>query len=496
MSETMAKVQRADAQPGATSAPGTAPGDRNVPLAVDLDDTLISSDVMAESVILLMQKSPIQVLRLPLWLAGGRAQLKSRLARIASPDVETLPYRRAVLELLQEEKGKGRELVLATGANEAFARRVAQHVGIFDRTIASDEHVNLTRETKAKRLIEMFGARGFDYAGNGWDDLPVWRQARKAILIEPGPLLRRRVAAATPVERVIRRGGNRFGNWLEEMRCQHWFKNVLVFVPVIAAHQLYGFEGLVRLALAFAAFCLCASSIYLLNDLVDLPSDRAHPVKRLRPLASGRVSIRGSLLLQVSLLACALAMGRALPPGFLGAMEIYFVLQVAYSLQLKHLAYLDALVLATGYSLRIVAGAAAAQMLISPWLLAVAQLFFFGLALLKRYAELVALHVHFGRRTIVRGYAPGEDNAILQVGTAGAYLAVLVLALYGYLLEKKGLHFLSVVVLCVILLAWTMHVWRMARLGRITGDPVAFVYRDHTSQVLAGATLLVVLIVG
>jgi len=494
MSESIAAMKHTDTEPMAV--PGNAASVGTVPLAVDLDGTLIGSDAMAESLIVLMHKSPLQLLRLPLWLAGGRAQFKSRLARIASPAVATLPYRRPVLELLQEERSKGRELVLATGTNEALASKVAQHVGLFDRTIASDEQVNLTGETKAQRLTEMFGVRGFDYVGNGWDDVPVWSQARKAILVEPGPLLRRRVAASTQIEHIVRGRGNHLESWLEEMRWQHWFKNVLLFVPLIAAHHLYDFEALVQPALAFAAFCLCASSIYLFNDLADLPSDRSHPVKKLRPLASGRVSIRGGVLLQAFLLVCALALGSILPAGFLATIGIYFVLQVAYSLQLKHVAYLDALVLATGYSLRIVAGAAAAETVISPWPLAVAQLFFFGLALLKRYAELVAMHMHFGQQTNVRGYALGQNSAIYQVGTASGYLAVLVLALYGYLLEEEGLHFVAVVALCVFLLVWTMHVWRMARLGRITGDPVVFVCRDRTSQLLAVVTVAAVLFSG
>ena len=494
MSKQITEVQLA--QVPAMAAPGTAPGAGMVPLVVELDGTLIGSDLVTESVIVLLHKSPLQFLRLPLWLAAGRAQFKSRLARVASPGIATLPYRRAVLELLQVERSKGRQLILATEANEELARSVAKHVGLFDGTLASDEQVNLTSETMARRLTEMFGAQGYDYAGSGWDGVPVWRQARKAILVEPGPLLRRRVAARTRIERIIRGRGKRLESWLEEVRWQHWFKNVLVFVPLIAAHRIHDFEMLLRPVLAFAAFCLCASSIYLFNDIVDLPSDRVHPVKKLRPLASGRVSIRGCLVLQVSLFACALAMGSALPAGFVGAIGIYFVLQVAYSLQLKHVAYLDALVLATGYCLRIVAGAAAAQTVISPWLLAVAQLFFFGLALLKRYAERVALHLHFGRQSSARGHTLGEDSAIFQVGTASAYLAVLVLALYGYLLEEEGLRFLSVVALGVLLLVWTMHVWRMARLGRITGDPVMFVYRDRTSQVLAVATLVVVLLSG
>lgn len=487
-------AQREDAR--TTSGPAAAPRAGTVPLVVDMDGALIASDIVAESLIALMDRSPLQLLHLASWLLTGQAQFKSRLAQVAAPEIASLPYRRPVLDLLEQERSKGRQLVLVSGAGETLVRRVAEHVGLFDRTLGSSQQMNLTGETKAKELTELFGARGFDYVGSGWDDAPAWRQARKAIMVDPGPLLRRRIAAWTPVERVIVRRESRLRRWLEEMRWRHWLKNALVFVPLVAAHRLYEVRALTEAVLAFVAFCLCASSIYLFNDLADLPGDRAHPVKRLRPLASGRVAIRDTVLLQIALLACALAIGSALPVGLFGAMAVYYALQVAYCLQLKRLTYLDALVLSTGYCLRIVGGAAAARTPISPWLLAAALLFFFGLALLKRYAEFVALQLHFGRPTEVRGYAPGEDNSIFQAGTASGYLAVVVLGMYGYLLKDEGLHLLPVVALCALLLAWTMHVWRMARLGQITGDPVAFVYHDRASQVLAAATLAVLLFSG
>jgi 4-hydroxybenzoate polyprenyltransferase len=461
-----------------------------VPLVVGLDGTLVASDLWAESVLVWMRTALLDVLRLPLLLANGRADGQWQRAGMAQPEVATLPYRPDVVAFLQAEKGNGRTLVLATTANDDLARKVAEHVGLFDRILAREGDTHRAGEAMAARLVALYGEKGFDYAGSGRRDLAACRNARKVILVEPSAGLLRGLAGSANIERVFEKRAPGASTVLEELRWRHWLKNALVLVPLLAAHRLHDPALLRDAALAFAAFSLCASSVYLFNDLLDLSSDRAHPHKKDRPLASGRLSMGSALMLMAVLLGSTVAIGRILPPGFLEAIATYFALNVAYCLGVKDVAYLDALVLGTGYSLRLVAGAAALDLRVSPWLLLVSLLFFFGLALLKRYAEIVTLHAHSGQQARVRGYAVRTGGTVFDVGIVSGLLAILFLALYGYVVEHQGRHILSGVGVCAILLFWTIHMWRMARLGRIVGDPVAFAYRDRSSQIVAVVTLL------
>ena len=466
----------------------------SVPLVVDLDGTLVRSDLLAESIFALAKKALLDCLKLPLWFASGRAGLKRKLAQRAQLDVSKLPYCRDLLIYLEAEKRRGRTLVLATAADESVARKVAAHVGLFDVILASDGHTNLAGREKAERLVAMFGAKRFDYIGNSWQDIAVWKEARKALLVQAGAWLRHRITKAVDVDYVFASDDHSPMVYLQALRWHQWFKNVLVFVPLLAAHRLFEPALLGGALLAFAAFSLCASSIYVLNDLIDLQTDRLHPVKKQRPLASGRLPIGHAVGLILVLLGATLAIGAMLPPLLLIVLALYFVLMLAYCLWLKDIPYIDALTLGTGYASRIVAGAAAVGMLASPWLLGVAVLFFSGLTLLKRYAELVTLHLHTGVQTRVRGYAGYSGGTIARVGKLSGILAVLVLATYGYIHQRQHAGFAFVAGVCVLLSYWMMHMWGLARQSRIAGDPVSFAYKDPTSQVIACLLSTVLLI--
>jgi 4-hydroxybenzoate polyprenyltransferase/phosphoserine phosphatase len=404
--------------------------ERKAPLVVDLDGTLVATDLLIESLFVLAKRRPIRLLMVPFWLAQGRGRLKQHLAQEAMPDVPTLPYRRDLIEYLEAARRRGTRLILATAADERIAQAVAHHLRLFDAVFASDGTANLKGETKRNRLVAEFGFQGFDYVGSGRTDHAVWAAARKAILVRSEPGLAAKVAEATDVERVLEEPSADPLLYLQALRPHHWLKNGLVFLPLAAAHRLDEIELLLAAFLAFLAFSLCASSTYLLNDLMDLPSDRRHPHKRDRALASGRLPLVNAVALIPLLLAGAGALGVLLPWPFLGVLGLYYVLTLSYSLRLKDLVILDVLALAGLHALRVMAGSAATGIPPSAWLIAFCVFLFFSLAMIKRYAELVVMRTIDGLQAHARAYELEDSELLAALGGASGYLAVLVLALY------------------------------------------------------------------
>jgi 4-hydroxybenzoate polyprenyltransferase len=468
-----------------------------VPLVVDLDGTLLRTESSIESVLVLARKHPLSLLKLPLWLVSGRACLKQHLAQIAMPDIPTLPFRQSLLGYLREQKRAGRRLVLATAADRLLAQEVVAELGLFDLVLASEQGTNLDPQRKRERLVALFGDRGFDYVGDGRGDYPLWSSARKALLVSPSRRLARDVAAVTPVDKIIDQGGSRWADYLHALRPHHWIKNSLVFVPLAAAHRLFEMDLAGRALLAFVAFSLCASSVYLLNDLLDLPSDRRHPHKKDRRLASGQISLRHALLSLPVLLLSALALGFSLTPGFAGVLSLYFVLMLAYSIRLKDVPIVDVLVLAAGYALRVAAGFLVVAIDPSAWLLGICVFLFFSLALIKRFAELVALEPASGTPAArARGYVTRDESILAAQGIASGYLAVLLLALYAntQIAQSARPQLAWLWLLCMLLFAWLNYMWLMAGRGRMHHDPVVFAFQDRLSAWTVIAMAIVALL--
>lgn len=284
--------------------------------------------------------------------------------------------------------------------------------------------------------------------------------------------------------------------YIAATRPRHWLKNVLVFLPLVAAHRLYEAHLLLQGVGAFVAFSLCASSIYLFNDLRDVAADRAHPHNRSRPLACGRITESGTLLAAAVLLLAALASGYWFGPAFLGVIALYYVTMVIYSLGAKAIPILDVLILACGYALRVVAGAVATRLAWSPWLMAFCVFLFFSLALIKRYAELAGLHPASGEEPHVRGYLRQDGVLLVAQGLAAGYLSVLVLALYTNtrLIQAPSGEYGLFWLICLLLLYWISHMWLMAHRGQIQGDPVAYALKDSVSRVIVALTVIVTLL--
>ena len=475
----------------ASIAPTTAP-----PLVVDLDGTLIETDLLVESIARLLRQRPLTLLALPLWLLKGRAKLKREVAQRVELDPTTLPYRAALIDYLRAERSTGRPIVLATASDERAANQVAAHLKLFDRVLASDGSTNLSGERKRARLVDQFGERGFDYIANESRDLPVWASARKAIVVNQNPRLLRAVAGVADYETAFADRSATVRDYLSALRPEHWLKNLLVFVPVFAA-QLFLSPALVaRTFVAFVSFCCCASAGYLINDLLDLQADRRHPQKRQRPFASGRLPLAWGLVMAPALVLLGCVLAGMLSRLSLGILLLYFVLTLAYSIELKRVALLDILVLASLYTLRIAAGSAAIAVWPSVWLLGFSMFLFTSLAFVKRYAELVIMRGIEGDHATARGYQLSDAELLASKGTASGYAAVLVLALYiasGAVKTQYSRHELIWLV-CPLLLYWLGYLWLIAHRGKMYHDPLVFALRDHTSRILILLMLGIVLL--
>ncbi len=401
------------------------------------------------------------------------------------PDVRTLPYRRELLDHLRAEKERGRRLVLATAADETMALRVAEQVGLFDAVFASDGVTNLSGDRKRDRLVKEFGLKGFDYVGNSSRDRNVWKAARKTILVHPKSRPRGLAKKEVEFDRVFQCEPTGWKIYLQALRPSHWLKNALVFLPLIAAHQFYGVALLVHALLAFIVLSLCASSVYLLNDLVDLDEDRRHTYKRRRMLASGHLPVTHALTMIPILIFGALALSLTQPTLFLLVIGTYWVLMLAYCLKLRSLALWDAMTLAAGYSLRVVAGSVATNIGVSYWLLGSVFLLFFGFALLKRYTELIGDGVAEQTNGRIRGYTIDDRGRIAVYGCISNCLALLVLGFYLATDTHRYARYELMWLSYLLLAYWTARVWRIAERGEIRSDPVSFALNDPLSRILA-----------
>lgn len=453
------------------------------PLVVDLDGTLVSTNLLIEGLLALVRVAPLAVLTLPFALFRGRAAAKRAVARRVTLEVATLPYRQDLLAHLREEAVLGRRLVLATANDGAFAEQVARHLGLFGQIIASDGVDNLKGARKRDRLVQRFGEKAFDYAGDARSDLPVWSSARYAIVVGSSHRLRAAVAARTTVTRSFQTPVASRWPVLRALRAHHWIKNLLVFVPLLAAQRFNEPTLAANAALSFGGFCLAASAFYVFNDLLDLDADRRHPRKRLRPIAAGELPLGQAIAMVPLLLGAAFVLTAGLPAGFLLLLASYCALTCAYSLRLKQVVLLDVIVLAGLYVLRILAGAEATDVPVSRWLLGFSMFTFLSLAMMKRHTEIVAMRIVTPR---IRGYRASDATLLLAMGVASGYLAAVILAIYAETATAEQYYARRefIWLICPAFVYWISYLWLMAERNRMTFDPVVFAVRNRTSYVL------------
>jgi 4-hydroxybenzoate polyprenyltransferase/phosphoserine phosphatase len=458
------------------------------PLVVDLDGTLLRSDLLFETAVAYVRHRPLQITKPFMWLSQGKARLKEGLAEATDIDVKSLPYNPLVIEFINREKASGRRVVLATASHESLAQKIAEHTGLFDEVIATNNTVNLTARHKRDELVRRYGEQGFDYMGNSHDDIIVWRSARFAYVINPDRGVEQKAMQGGNVMPSVSKDRAGYKDWLRALRLHQWMKNALIFVPLLAAHELSNVELIAQALLAFVFFGICASSVYILNDILDLADDRHHSKKRHRPFAAGTLSIKSGILAFPILLAIAFG-GAAifLDWAFSLVLAAYYVLTLAYSMLLKRKMAVDVIALAMLYTVRIIAGAFACGLELTFWILAFSMFIFLSLALVKRYAEL-----HENRkkglteRTRGRGYYPADLEILSSLGASSGYLSVMVLALYIHEQSSTSLyaHPQLIWLACPLLLFWITRVWVLTHRGEMHDDPVVFAIRDRASLMM------------
>jgi 4-hydroxybenzoate polyprenyltransferase/phosphoserine phosphatase len=462
------------------------------PLVVDLDGTLTPTDTLVESVLQLVKRKPARLFALPAWLAKGRAGLKESVASRAPFSADHLPLREDFVKFLREERARGRRIVLATSAHRDIANAVAARLGLFDTVLATHGGVNLKGATKLEAIRESLGD-DFVYAGDSSADVPIWKGARAAILVGVGPALAREVRRTTPVEREFPADSAGLRTWLRSMRVHQWLKNLLLFVPLLTAFSFLDTTKLLTAVGAFFAFGLAASATYIGNDLWDLESDRRHPRKRSRPLASARIPIVSGIVAALVLLVAALLLAAALSWGFLIALLLYLVTTTAYSWTLKEYVLIDVLTLSILYTLRILAGSVAVGVTTSSWLLAFSVFIFFSLALLKRCSELMALGQEGHNATTGRDYRVTDLVVLWPLGVGSALCAVVV---FGFFISapETQTRYLTPQVLWLVaagLIYWLSRLWIKTARGEMDDDPIVFAMRDFGSRVAVTAMIAV-----
>ncbi len=470
------------------------------PLYVDMDGTLLSTDVFWELLVRLAKVRPTALLLAPFWLLKGKAFLKQQLSCRVSLNPANLPYHESVVAFVTRERALGRDVILATGSDSRVADLVARHVGVFSTVLASDGTVNLTGDAKLSAILEHAGGAPFDYIGNSAADLPIWRRALRPILVDASSRLEAKVRDASNAAHVLLARTPFLKNFLRMIRAHQWSKNSLLIVPLLLSHRVFDIERIIHVALAFVSFSLAASAVYIVNDLIDLDSDRNHPSKRRRPLAAGSIPIPVAVaFLPIAILASLAIAASLLPWLFTGILALYLVVTTAYTLKLKRIAIVDVLVLAGLYTLRVLAGGAATSVPVSNWFLAFSMFFFLSLAFVKRYAELRLSRGEGEAQDYLqaRGYLLEDAQLLGSVGPASGYLAVVVLILYInspdvlVLYPRPGALWL----IGPLLLYWVTRVWFLAHRRQIHGDPVVFALTDRPSYILAAA-IVALLIVG
>jgi 4-hydroxybenzoate polyprenyltransferase len=467
----------------------------NIPLCVDLDGTLIRTDLMFECIVLLLKKNPLYIFIIPFWILKGRYFLKYKLNEFEEPDYKSIPVNLDVIKYAENEKKKGRKIILITASINKYAEKFKERFDVFDEAIGSKDGLNLVGKAKSKYLVDKFGIKGFDYIGDNIKDTYIWQHSRIAHIVNPSGKL---IDAAKKVAEIGETFDGKKHDFLKimikEMRVYQWVKNLLIFLPVLLAHE---FSGLLYLhsLIAFISFSFSASAIYIVNDLFDLESDRCHPTKCKRPISNGDMKIFDSfkiiLLLIITSLFIAIIF---LPLNFVLLLLAYLILTGFYSFKLKKIYILDIITLASLYTLRIGAGSIATNVFISEWLAAFSLFFFVSLAAVKRFTELKNLIQTTEKKVKGRGYQTDDIQIIQTYGVSSGLISVLVLVLY--INSPKIIQLYSIPALLYLIiplfLYWILRVWFLAHRGELNEDPILFAVTDKTSYIIGVLTMLLV----
>lgn len=457
------------------------------PLVLDVDGTLLQTDMLLESFWGGLGHAPGATLLAVARTLPDRAALKRALAEIAPPRIDLLPLRGEIAEYALEAQSAGREVVLASASDRELVDALAAHYGFSSASLGSDGGTNLKGEAKAAALVAAYGPRGFDYAGDSVADRAVWHEADRAVIVGSHPRIADELAiGGHEVEHVPARWRKR--DLLHALRPHQWVKNVLLFLPMLAAHD-FTLATFLLVFLGAVAFSAAASAIYIVNDLLDLEADRLHPTKCRRPFAAGTVPIGAGMLTSLLLALFALGVGVALGPAFLGVILLYMTLSLAYSLRLKRLRWIDIATLASLYTIRVLAGAAAGGVVASLLMLVFVFPVFITLGCVKRMTELAL--AKSDERLPGRGYGRTDRGDLLNVAAIGIVGALVIFFAYSFteqavsLYPTRWLLWIALIPLAI----WLIRMVWLGYHGRQDYDPIVFALRDRTGLGLVFFTL-------
>jgi 4-hydroxybenzoate polyprenyltransferase/phosphoserine phosphatase len=466
-----------------------------LPLAVDLDGTLTKADTLHEGFLHCLRAHPRALHDIASSLRAGKAAFKRNVAQRIGFDPGLLPYNEEVLAYIREQHRQGRRIGLFTAADQSIADAVAEHLGLFDVAVGSDGVTNLSGENKVKAICATFG-EDFAYAGNDAVDKPIFEAAQRVVLVGPVKQLQSYLPAGKMVEAAFAVDRPQAKHWIKALRLEHWAKNTLVFVAPILGLQYLTPAIAFHVVLLFLAMGVLASATYLVNDLFDLAADRQHPRKRFRPFAAGTIPVREGIVVAAALVAGALLMGLALPWSGLIMLLAYLVTTLAYSFVLKRQPMIDIMVLAGLFTLRVLAGSLLLAAPVSPWLLGFSMMFFLGLAMVKRYAELDRVIRSGGSAVASRGYSARDLPLLLAAGIASGFSSVVLFTIYlindhypREIYSNPGMLW----GMMPIILLFILRVWHLTVHGRMNEDPVVFALKDPVSLVL-GASMALILV--
>jgi len=447
--------------------------DAEVPLCVSCEYALLKSNAYQEAVLLLIKGNPLLAFLLPFWLLQGKSALNRRVSEQIQVNWRSMPVREPVVERMRAARDGNRQVYLVSSMPQRWTHDLAAE---FPYAKSID-----TEEAGAK-LTDLFGLRGFDYIGDGRKDVAACRSARRVLSVrsdgmsEPG-------GEKSAIEGGIPKDKAGPLTFIKMIRIHQWLKNFLIWVPLLAAHRLSSLGSIGLAAVAFLAFSFCASAVYVLNDLLDLDSDRQHLRKRNRPIAAGKITVNQALLTALLLLAAAVWLAFLVSTLFAITLGIYFVMTLAYSLRLKRQVIVDVMLLAGLYTIRVVAGAVATTVIPSFWLLALSMFLFLSLAVVKRYSEMLVTLAQDKQYAAGRGYSVADLPVLLSLGVSAGIAAIVVLALYINDSSTSKLYPATIWLWPVppLMLYWVSRVWMKAHRGEMHDDPVVFAMRDWQS---------------
>ncbi|OGY36411.1 MAG: hypothetical protein A3E36_01485 [Candidatus Andersenbacteria bacterium RIFCSPHIGHO2_12_FULL_45_11b] len=469
----------------------------NIPLCVDLDGTLVRTNTLLETALGTLKQNPLFILSLCKALATSKAQAKHVIGQKFFIEQSPLPYNSEFLAWIQQQYKSGRTLILATASDQHIAQQIAAQLGIFKTVIASTPAASVTASGKALVLCRMFGSGGFSYAGNSHADLAVWNCAKSAVLVDAPYRISASIKKNIVIEKIFTTNNSPTARIIAQtMRIHQWVKNTLLFVPALAAHQITQQTVALHALLGFISFSLLASAVYIFNDITDIPSDRAHATKQHRPIASGTISLKNALLLGTWCAIASIVIAIAfLPSSFLGILALYLGINICYSLGAKRIAYLDIVILAGLYVLRIFAGSFATGIATSKWLFIWTLFFFLSLAIVKRIIELIQLGADT-TRAHGRGYQKNDQKFLSYAGMAAAVCSSIVLGLYIRSSTIFTLYTNPSILwgIVIVVSAWLARIWKLALRGALPSDPVLFAAKDPLSYAAVGAVIAIMLL--